>query len=65
MSMGLENVIEKIQKEGTEKVTAIISDAEHQAAQILKNRTTTTQGAVKEEKTRGRTLHRHPHNPGG
>lgn len=34
--MGLENVIEKIQKEGTEKVTAIISDAEHQAAQILK-----------------------------
>lgn len=35
--MGLENVIEQIQKEGTEKVTALITDAEQQAAQILKN----------------------------
>ena len=35
--MGLENVIEKIQKEGNEKVTALITDAEQQAAQILKN----------------------------
>ena len=36
--MGLENVIEKIQKEGIEKVTAIINDAENQAAQILKSK---------------------------
>jgi V/A-type H+-transporting ATPase subunit E len=33
--MGLENVIEKIQNEGKEKVTGILQDAEKQAAQIL------------------------------
>jgi V/A-type H+-transporting ATPase subunit E len=33
--MGLEKVIEKIQKEGTDKITTIVKDAEKQAAQIL------------------------------
>ena len=36
--MGLEKVIEKIQKEGTEKVTAIINDAEKQAAEMLQTK---------------------------
>jgi V/A-type H+-transporting ATPase subunit E len=36
--MGLEKVIEKIQKEGTEKITVIINDAEKQAAQILQTK---------------------------
>lgn len=36
--MGLEKVIERIQKEGTEKTTAIITDAEKQAAQMLKSK---------------------------
>jgi len=35
MSMGLEKVIENIQKEGKEKVTNIVQDAEKQAALIL------------------------------
>ncbi len=34
--MGLEKVIEKIQKEAEEKITSILQDAETQAAQILK-----------------------------
>lgn len=36
--MGLDTVIEKIQKEGAEKVTSIISDAEKQADQILQTK---------------------------
>jgi len=36
--MGLEKVIEKIQKEGTEKITTIITDAEKQATQILQTK---------------------------
>jgi V/A-type H+-transporting ATPase subunit E len=36
--MGLEKVIEKIQKEGTEKITSIIKDAERQATQILQTK---------------------------
>jgi V/A-type H+/Na+-transporting ATPase subunit E len=35
MSMGLDKVIENIQKEGKEKITSILKDAERQAAQIL------------------------------
>jgi V/A-type H+/Na+-transporting ATPase subunit E len=42
--MGLEKVIEKIQKEGKEKVSNIIQDAEKQAAQMLQ----TKQKAVEE-----------------
>ena len=38
MSMGLEKVIEKIQKEGKEKITSILQDAEKQAAQILQTK---------------------------
>jgi V/A-type H+/Na+-transporting ATPase subunit E len=38
MSMGLEKVIEKIQKEGKEKATNILQDAEKQAAQILQTK---------------------------
>jgi V/A-type H+-transporting ATPase subunit E len=38
MSMGLEKVIEKIQKEGKEKTTSILQDAEKQAAQILQTK---------------------------
>jgi V/A-type H+-transporting ATPase subunit E len=36
--MGLEKVIEKIQKEATEKITTIITDAEKQATQILQTK---------------------------
>ena len=35
--MGLEKVIERIEKEGEEKVKSIIKDAEKQADQIIKN----------------------------
>jgi V/A-type H+-transporting ATPase subunit E len=38
--MGLENVIEKIQNEGKEKVTTILQDAEKQAAQMLRTKHT-------------------------
>jgi V/A-type H+-transporting ATPase subunit E len=36
--MGLEKVIEEIQKEGKEKIAGILQDAEKQAAQILKTK---------------------------
>jgi V/A-type H+-transporting ATPase subunit E len=36
--MGLEKVIEKIQKEGKEKITSMLQDAEKQAAQILQTK---------------------------
>jgi len=36
--MGLEKVIENIQKEGKEKITGILQDAEKQAAQMLESK---------------------------
>ena len=36
--MGLEKVIENIQKEGKEKITSILQDAEMQAAQIIQTK---------------------------
>ncbi len=40
--MGLEKVIENIQKEGKEKIKSILHDAETQADQILQTKQKTT-----------------------
>jgi len=53
--MGLENVIEKIQNEGKERVTTILQDAEKQAAQIL--RTAHTMIEERTSKKRGELDH--------
>jgi hypothetical protein len=37
VSMGLEKVIERIEKEGEDKITGILQDAEKQAALLLQN----------------------------
>ena len=50
VSMGLEKVIEKIQKEGTEKVTTIITDAENEAAQILQTKQKTIEESSAKKK---------------
>jgi V/A-type H+-transporting ATPase subunit E len=48
--MGLEKVIENIQKEGKEKITSILQDAEKQATQILQSKQKMIDEAVEKKR---------------
>lgn len=49
--MGLEKVIENIQKEGKEKIHSILQDAENQAAQILQTKQKDIDGTAQKKRT--------------
>ncbi len=63
--MGLEKVIEKIQKEGKEKITSILHDAEKQAAQILQSKQKTIDEAAVKKKQEQEKQMNHAKNTGG